>query len=255
MKKLIILIILTILISCATKSDDVYLDSQLKDAMLIGKVITEEGLPLESVTVKLNKNSETKTDISGRFFFKFIAYGKYNITFEKEGYLPAEYSFEYTFKTRKNKPVIKAKMLSTNYLVNEAFELLKEKKFKEVSDVMQNLEKINPDEDTVLYLKAMYHYMNAQFNEALPLLEKLKLRDRKNVYYQLTLIDIYEKLGMYEKEADLAYYLGNSNPKEYINYLKTAAELYKNKLNKDKEYEKAMNDYNKYLSRYGEKKK
>jgi tetratricopeptide (TPR) repeat protein len=222
--------------------------------MLIGKVITEEGLPLEGVTVKLNSVTDTKTDISGRFFFNYLSYGKYNISFVKDGYLSAEYPFDFNLKIRKTQPVVNIKMFSTNYLVNEGFEFLKEKKFNDAFDIIQKLEKINPDEDTVLYLKAVYDYFNAGFSEALTLLEKLKLRDRKNIYYQLTLCDVYEKLQMSDKEADLAFYLATNNPREYFSYFQKAADLYK-KLNNQDEYQKAINEYNKSLNKYGEKKR
>ena len=221
--------------------------------MLSGKVITEEGLPLEGVRVRLNAVTETKTDISGRFFFTYIAYGKYNMIFEKEDFLTEEYNLDFKFKNRKTASVIKVKMLSTNYLVNEGFELLKEKKFKDAKDIIDKLEKINPDEDTFLYLKATYFYLNSDFSNAEALLEKLELRDRKNIYYQLTLYDVYEKLELFDKMADLAFYIGSNNPKDYFEYLKKAADIYKDKLKNEKDANKALSEYNKYSGKYGGK--
>lgn len=254
MKKILLLISIILLISCITQHQEkIYLNSQLTKAMLIGKVITEEGLPLEEVTVKLTNLTETKTDISGRFFFKFIRYGRYTIYFEKKGYLPATYDLEYKFKDRKKQPFIKIKMFSTNYLVNEGFELLKEKRFKEAKEIIDKLENISLNEETVLYLKATYYYLISNLDEAVSILEKLKDIDRKNIYYQLTLFDIYEKVENFEQAAILAQYIAGNFTKEYYIFFKKAADLYREKLNNRDESERLMQLYNKYLNLYEKK--
>lgn len=243
MKRIILLFLSILIISCKTY-DTIHLQRDLKKAMLIGKVITEDGLPLEEVIVKLNNLVETNTDINGRFLFNFISFGKYKIVFEREGYSPAEYDFVYNFKNRRV-PFVKAKMFSMNYLVNEGFELLKEKKFNEVEKVLKKLDKINQNEEVVLYLKAMRFYVMKKYNESLPILEGLKKRDRENIYYQLTLIDVYKNLDLYEDEINLCLYIGRNNKKEYYKYIKKAAEIYKDKLNNMEKYEELIKEYNK----------
>ena len=197
MKKTVFIITTLFLIfSCTTRNEDIYLNRDLKKAKLLGRVITEEGLPLDGVRVRLTDIIETKTDINGRFLFNFLAYGTYKMKFEKKDYLDEEYEFEYNFKNRKKLPYIKIKMLSTNYLVNEGFEYLKERKYEKTKEIIDQLENINNEEEVVKYLKAIYLSENKKYDEALPILEDLKEKDRENIYYQLTLIDLYKKLDM-----------------------------------------------------------
>src|SRR4030042_1730091 len=100
MKKLFFVILLFfLLLSCETYKK-VYLNRDLKKAKLQGKVITEEGLPLDGVRVRLTDFIETKTDINGRFLFNFLAFGNYKIKFEKSDYLNTDYDLEYNFKNR-----------------------------------------------------------------------------------------------------------------------------------------------------------
>ena len=252
MKKIILFfVILIILISCKKTMDPIYLNKDLRDARLTGRVISEEGLPLDNVRVKLTISRETITDVNGYFLFRFLSYGKYNMTFSKEGYLDAEFQLDYNFRNRKS-PFVKVKMYSKNYLVKEGFEYLKEKKYDETKEMINKLEIIDPNEDVVIYLKAMYYYVIENYPESLLLLEKLKERDRENIYYQLTLVNIYGKLELFKKQADLCFYIGSTNPKEYYKYLKVAADIYKDKLNNNVEYEKSIKLYDTYSKKYGD---
>ena len=118
--------------------------------------------------------------------------------------------------------------------------------------MIDKLEQIDPKEDVVMYLNAMYYYVKENYPESLMILEKLKERDRSNVYYQLTLVDIYEKLELFKKQANLSFYIASTNPKEYYKYYKIAADIYKEKLNNNVEYEKSIRLYNDYSKKYGD---
>ena len=241
-----------IFVSCKTRQDNsVYFESQLAEAMLVGKVITEEGLPLEGVKVFLSASLSSVTDISGRFMFKFINFGDYNLKFFKEGYLQEEYKFSHSFKERKNIPFIKVKMLSLNYLINEGYEYLKERKIDEVQETITKLTRIEPTNEAVLYLKAVLFFDTGKFQDAMEIMEKLRYTDRNNQYYKLTLIKIYEKLSLFEKQAALSKYLALSDPRAYYVYFKAAYDIYKNKLNNQKESDECIEQFNKYNQRYG----
>lgn len=241
-----IIFIILLFFSCLNY-DSVYFESQLKKAMLTGRVISEEGLPLEGVDVKLKNFDNTKTDINGRFLYSRIVFGNYKMTFEKEGYLKEEYRFTYDLENRKL-PFVKIKMYSTNYLINEGFEYLKEKNYDKVEKTLDKLEKVDKDSEVTLYLKAIYFYIMKEYERSLPILENLKELDRKNIYYQLTLIDVYDKLYMFDKQAKLSLYVGRSNPKEYLEYIKNAADIYKDKLKDSKTYEELIKEYETYLN-------
>ena len=253
MKRLILFILLIyILISCKATMDPIRLNKDLRDAKLTGRVISEEGLPLDIVRVRLTSSRDTKTDVNGYFLFRFLSYGKYNMIFEKEGYLKAEYQLDYSFKNRKLH-FFTVKMFSSNYLVKEGFEFLKEKNYEKTSEIIDTLETINPEEEVVLYLKAMYYYLKEIYPQSLTILEKLKERDRKNIFYQLTLVEVYGKLELYQKQAQLSFYIGITDPKEYYKYFKIASDIYKDKLDNIVESEKAMILYNEYQKKYGNK--
>ena len=243
-KTLFLFFFLVFIVSCSTL-DPIHLKSDLNKSMLSGKIISEDGLPLEGVLVKLNDIQKTNSDINGKFLFNFLRFGKYTITFSKKDFAPTDYSFKYNFKNRKL-PFIKIKMQSMNFLVNEGFEYLKEQNYAEAEKIIAKLKKINSKEEIVLYLQATKFYLEENYTEAMPILEKLKSKDRKNIYYQLTLVDVYEKLELHEKTAKLSFYIGISNPKLYLEYIKKSAQIYKDKLNNEKEYEKTIKAYDKY---------
>ncbi len=252
MKRVMLFILfIYILISCKTM-DPIYLQKDLRDAQLTGRVVSEEGLPIDNVRIKLTSGRDTKSDVNGYFLFRFLSYGKYNMTFEKEGYLKVELRLEYNFKNRKLN-FFTIKMFSLNYLVKEGFEYLKEKNYEKTSEIIDKLETINPDDEVVLYLKAMYNYIKEIYPQSLILLEKLKEIDRKNIYYQLTLVEVYGKMELYQKQAQLSFYIGSTDPKEYYRYFKIAADIYKEKLGNFVESEKAMILYSEYQKKYGNK--
>lgn len=261
MKRVIIFIlILYIMGSCDTfkMKNTTLLEKDLKDAKFAGRVISEEGLPIDGVRVKLTGSRETVSDISGYFLFKLLAFGKYNMTFEKEGFLKEVRQVEFNIKNKnqyiyKNKTtyLFTVKMYSTNYLVKEGFEYLKEKDFEKANEIILKLETITPEEEVVLYLKAMYYYLKEIYPQSLMLLEKLKEADRKNIFYQLTLVEVYGKMELHQKQAQLSFYIASSDPKEYYKYYKIAADIYKDKLNNIIESEKAAILYNEYQKKYG----
>ncbi len=240
MKTASIVIITLIIISCSTNRD-LYRDSELNQSLIAGKVITEEGLPLEGVNVALNSSS-CVTDINGRFFFNDLLFGKHILYFEKQGYTKDSVNIEYSFKNRKL-PFIKVKLFSYNYLLADTFELLKQNKNKDIDVNITKLNQINPEDESLFYLKAIILYKRNNLNESLKLFENLAATDRKNIYYILPLLDIYDKLEKYKEKAELSYYIGKNFSKEYIYLIKTAGLIYKNKLNNLEIYNRIQEEY------------
>lgn len=243
MKKLILLLCSVFLYFSCKLMDPIYLQKDIKKAMLTGKVFTEEGLPLEGATVTLTDFVTTRTDINGVFLFNFVRYGKYELKFEKENYSDGSLKLVYNFKNRKL-PFITVKLLSLNYLISEGFEYLKEKKYSNIDVIFEKIEKIKPDEESYLYLKALYYLETKKYEESRQLLENLKIKDRNNIYYQLTLIKVYEKLDLYEDQALLMVYVAKNNLNDYYQLLKNAAEIYRDRLGNNDKYEELMKEYN-----------
>ncbi|HOV13006.1 MAG TPA: hypothetical protein PK771_01875 [Spirochaetota bacterium] len=240
-KKIVSGIIVFLLIGC-TSYDKIYRDSDISKAMLSGKIITEEGLPLEGVKIKLNDKQESRSDINGKFFFTYLFFGEYKLTFEKEGYSNEEYIFKYDMKNKKI-PFIKAKLMSFNFLLNEGIYLLSQKKYSEVESVLERLKRIASDEESYLYLKSVYLCERKKYKDALDIVESLINSDRKNLYYNLLLIDIYGNLGWFQKKAELCLIIGKNNPDEYLYLIKQAAEIYKEKLEDQENYNKLIELY------------
>jgi tetratricopeptide (TPR) repeat protein len=177
-----------------------------------------------------------------------LGYGKHTITFEKDDYSKEEVKFEYT-ATNKKQYYMKVKLLSLNFLLSEGIELSKLKRFDDVDKLIKKLEEINPDDESIFYLKATNFYNKNLINEAMILFENLVERDRKNVYYQLPLINIYEKMQLYQKEAETCYYVGNNYQDDYPELLKKSAEIYRDKLDDNLMYENIINQYDKLLKK------
>jgi len=57
---------------------------------------------------------------------------------------------------------------------------------------------------------------------------------------------------MFEKQAKLSFYIGTSDPKLYFKYIKIAADIYKENLNNNVEYEKSMKLFHQYSNKYGD---
>lgn len=240
-KKFICLVLIINIFSCASMYK-LNLQSELDKAAFTGKVISEEGLPLEGVKVKLNTGINALTDINGKFFFSVLPYGKYSIIFEKTDYSKEETKFEYTIKSKKPLYLV-TKMVSYNYLLNLGSDLLKTRNYEEIEKVIKKIEGINSDEDSFLYLKATYLFSKRMYAESIPLYEELIARDRKNVYFQLPLITVYDKLEKYEKKAEVCAAIARINPKEYLDLLKISAGIYRDKLNDNEMCENIMKEY------------
>lgn len=240
---LITILLLTLIFSC-TSTDDLYLKSELEKAVVTGRIIDEEGLPLEGVRITLNNNITTKTDINGHFLYFKLLFGTHTITIEKSGYTSEELTFDYKFKFKRfKKPVfLKAKLFSYNYLLREAYESLKEKRYEKVEEAFAKLEEINTDDESYLYIKAIYLYVKGEFEQSEAIVENLKYRDRENVYYQLTMIELLKRQEKYKEMAEVMIYLGK-NHKDYVEFIKDAADIYREKLQDVEGFKNAMTIY------------
>ena len=238
-----------IIVSCSTNRK-LYRDSEINKSLVAGKVISEEGLPLEGVNVKLDSFS-CMTDINGRFFFNNLFFGKYTLSYEKQGCTKDNITIEYSFKKRKI-PFIKVKLFSFNFLLSDSFELLKQNKYVEIDKNIIKLDEIDPDDESLLYLKAIILYKREKYKESLELFEKLSSYDRKNVYYILPMVDIYDKLKWFRQKAELCLYIGKNFSNEYKYLIKTAAITYKDKLKDVDSYNIIYEEYRDFFEDNGQ---
>jgi tetratricopeptide (TPR) repeat protein len=122
-----------------------------------GKVLDEEGNPIEGVRVKLtwvrtNSQFEKITDNKGEWKASWIRGGDWNIDFEKIGYVPRNISTNLTEVG--NNPMItitmkKAEEIFLSDELKEEFEkgiaLYEENKYAEAIDVFKNILETHPD--------------------------------------------------------------------------------------------------------------
>ncbi|MCG8571099.1 MAG: hypothetical protein MJB14_13275 [Spirochaetes bacterium] len=239
---LFVFVILLIFTSCATK-DKLYMQSELEKSLVTGLVIDEKGLPLEGVTVSLNSFNKSFTDINGKFIYNYLVFGNHKLEFEKDGYTNNEVEFEFRMKNiRKKQPVfVKVKLFSFNYLLSETFEYYKEGNNIRVEEYLEKLANINPHDESYLYMKAIYYVGNKQYQQALVILEDLRVKDRDNLYYALSLIEVYQLLKYHEKEANLCYYTAQRFP-DHSSLLERAAKIYRDQLNNMEKYEEITSE-------------
>jgi tetratricopeptide (TPR) repeat protein len=242
MRKITFLLFAVLFFCACNTFNKAYMDNEIDKALVTGKIISEEGLPLEGVKIKLDQNIETKSDINGRFIFNYLNFGKHSISFEKEDYSKENLKFEYGFKTKKPFS-IKIKMFGFNFLINECKELIKAKKYDEAETAFSKLENINPDEESFIYLKGIYYYTRKKYDEAVKIFELLETQNRKFIYYKLPLVDIYEKLGWYRKSAELCYFIGKNYRDEYLNLMRNSALIYREKLKDEKTYDLVIKEF------------
>lgn len=243
---LLTIILIALSFSC-TSRDDLFLKSELEKAVVTGRIIDEEGLPLEGVRITLNNNITTKTDINGHFLYFKLLFGTHTITIEKSGYTSEEMTFDYKFKFKRfKKPVfLKAKLFSYNYLLREAYESLKEKRYEKVEEAFAKLEEIDTDDESYLYIKAIYLYVKGELEQSESIVDKLKYRDRGNVYYQLTMIELLRRQEKYKEMAEVMLYLGKNN-EDYVELIKDAADIYREKLQDAEGFKNAMTAYSNF---------
>ena len=242
MKYILIGFLIITLFSCSS-INYANVNSELEKSLLNGVAYSEEGLPLEGVSVTLDNIANTKTDINGRFLFNSLFFGKHSLTFEKDGYTKDTQPFEYKPKLIRKSIFVKVKLFSANYLVREASILIKERKYDKVEKMLKQLEEIDMTDETYLFLKAVYFYNSDKFKESAKILEDLRENNRYNIYFSLTLLKVYEKLKWFRKMAELYLYIGKNNTDQYLNYIKKAAEVYRDFLEDKEEYAKVLKEY------------
>ena len=240
MKRYICLVTLFLLLSCKT-NDYVYRDKDMEMSALSGVVLNEEGLPVDGAKVTLNKTMESFSDINGKFLFNTMLLGNNTVEVRKKDFTVYTANIKYTIKDKYGF-YIKAKILSLNGLLKNAYEYLFEKKYSDVERVLGEIEKIINENDAYLFLNAVFLYTTNKYVESVDILEKLREKDRMNIYYSLTLIKLYNNLKWYRKSAELNEFIYSYKTTDDVNYLRDAALLYKDKLNDEANYIRIMKE-------------
>jgi len=226
------------LLGCQTTSM-LYNQAEIDSAAFNGVVITEEGLPLEGADIIIDDLMQTKSDINGRFLFNALIYGKHQICVSKVGYIESDFEFEYYFDIRNRTKFIKIKLLSINFLLEEALSFLRNKNYTEADRVISMLE-LGCQEDSVIYIRAVYLNNTDKLEESATMLVDLVRRNRRNVIYKRTLIEVYHKMMWFRLEAELSVELGLLDPIIYKQYLLRAATIFSEVIKDEAAYNNTM---------------
>lgn len=154
---------------------------------MAGKVIDEQGKPIEGVTIRLelpgSGGTQAKTDKKGEWALGGIAHGGWNVDFEKPGYEPVRITVPIEEFTRVPpiQTTLKQSAPDPNQLIQsdlvKAAALLNEKKFSEARGIYEGILAKYPQAYQVEPLIARTYYGEKQFDKAI---DHLKIAVEKN---------------------------------------------------------------------------
>lgn len=157
-------------------------------APINGMVYDFDNKPCPNVTVRLNDKFVIRSDINGRFTFLGMPPGPYTLQLDKQGY--ESLKLEIDFHSRSQ--VLYAKMISLRSLIRRVERATAEKKWSEAESLLTRAVAIDPDDPTVLYLKATLALYRGKVEEAAGILKGILERGHSNATILLSLADIYQ---------------------------------------------------------------
>ena len=157
-------------------------------APINGMVYDFDNRPCPNVTVRLNDKFVIRTDINGRFTFLGMPPGLYNLQLDKQGYESLKLDFDFHSRSQ----VLYAKMISLQSLIRTVEQATAEKKWGEAESLLTRAVAIDPDDPTVLYLKATLALYRGKVEDAAEILKGILERGHSDTTILLSLADIYQ---------------------------------------------------------------
>jgi len=174
------------LVSCVT-----YREKRLREftsSPLMGVVYDAEQKPCVAALITVDGREGPSTDINGRFLIDALARGNHRIGVQKEGYEPLEVPISFLDRTQ----VLYLSVVSLGQLLSEAEEALDRQKLGEADGLLRRAEALDPEDPVGLYLRAVYFSREGQPEQAVPLLERILVKDPRQPAVLLTLADLYQ---------------------------------------------------------------
>jgi len=157
-------------------------------APINGMVYDFDNRPCPNVTVRLNDKFVIRTDINGRFTFLGMPPGTYALQLDKQGYESLKLDFDFHSRSQ----VLYVKMISLKTLIHRVGQATAEKKWSEAESTLTRAEFIDPDDPTVLYLKATLALYRGKVEDAAEILKGIIELGHSNATIFLSLADIYQ---------------------------------------------------------------
>lgn len=197
--------------------------AQNREYYIYGKVMSDEGRPLDNVTVDIRETTSgmefsTKTNEKGDFKFTGLTHGIYKVEMKKEGF--ETYSNEWKFQTRQSRlqkvdlktitlvsvKTVKAAETSaeTGGDVKDVTEKIREKDFDGALVLLDKMLKEKPDNANAVYLTGVCYFNKNNLPEAVQRFVRVTelMPSFPGAYFQLGLC--YMQTG--EKDKALAIY-------------------------------------------------
>ncbi|MFB3854223.1 MAG: tetratricopeptide repeat protein [Vicinamibacterales bacterium] len=199
---------------------------------LMGKVVDEAGKPIEGVSVRAYYPSvvgalEAKTNRRGEWSVDDVAEGSWKITFEKEGYHPAESSAEVDESGRSSALTTKLeKIFDPNAFIGEQVKkaegFLGQRKFADARKLYEEVVAKVPDVagPMQMYIARTY-YEEKNPAKAIEHLEIGVQKDPANAQMKQMLVSVYLEIGNTEKATAVLSTIDEAaitDPAIYLNF-------------------------------------
>jgi tetratricopeptide (TPR) repeat protein len=181
------------------------------DGRLTGKVVDEQGKPIQNVRVLATHPlafgvvEGKRTDKQGEWAIEDVAPGEWSVKFEAEGFEPGQgrIEVEEDGRARPLKTALKRLFDPNAYIkaeVAKADALLNQKKYDEARAVYEALGVKIPDISAQLeqYMARTY-YLQGNLDKAIEHLKKARAREPDNVAYKVVLAGVYIEKGAVEE--------------------------------------------------------
>jgi tetratricopeptide (TPR) repeat protein len=168
-------------------------------AALRGMVYNENRMPVSDVKVRRkgdDSGTTALTDIHGRYFFSDMPYGPVTLEFEKDGYEPVTWGFDFNTPTQ----VVYVQMTNLDELLDDAATSIQKRDWKTATSYLDRIRKMESDNSIASYLESEMLSRQGKDEEAAALLEGLSAGKDGSFVVELSLADLYQNaLGQPDK--------------------------------------------------------
>lgn len=224
------------------------------DGRLMGKVVDEQGKPLEGVLVSASLPAfhgilaQGKSDRKGDWTVDDVAEGNWELLFELEGYLPGKGSCDVD-ETGRSSPIRTTlkKAFDPNAFIQQegkrASALMGQKKYAEARTVYEGITaKVPQVAPQMQQFIAQAYYMEGNFDKAAEILKGILAKDASNPQAKLLLLSVYTDSGAIADAGQLLASIDESKIKDpgIYNSLGISLMKQKNAVEALKYFEKAV---------------
>jgi len=154
--------------------------SQRRTPVLDMKVTwVKDGAPVQSVL----------SDIQGRYLFADVPLGRITLQFEKPGYEPLSWSFDFNAPTQ----VVYVRMSAVSELLDAAADSLHDRDWAAAGGYLARVRELEPDNRLAVFLESQLLDLQGQPAQAAAMLETLSSGPGPSFAVELALADLYEK--------------------------------------------------------------